>query len=428
MAEKKVLIITEVFFPEIGSGANRINNLMILLKEKGYKVDVLTSTPSYPNKEMYEDESFWDKDKEKALYENSNIFRVKPSKLVRTESFINRLNIYMVFLLKCILKIFQIRNKYDLIIATTPSVFNGILGVIAKYRFKAKYILDIRDLWPECLKNVGVFRKSKTALKAAYILEKHILRFPNALIINSNGFRPYLESIKCKKKIIFVPNSLTESELKDYKNIEEKAEKYDDFTVIYTGMIGLPQNIKSIIKAANQLRAYENIKFKIIGTGIQKKKVQELIKHYGIHNVSLSEPIPKVDIINEVSKCHVAIAHLRGDSAFDIVIPGKVIDYMGIGIPIIAGVEGYTAQVIKESKSGVIVKPDNYKAMAEEIKKMYISNENRVSYEKNGREYCENEFSWKKNINKVEDLIEEVLRGKLNEKESVYASMEPFHQ
>ncbi|MGL5352196.1 MAG: glycosyltransferase family 4 protein, partial [Clostridium sp.] len=311
MKKIKVLIITEVFFPEIGSGANRINNIVILLKKKGYSVDVLTSNPSYPNSEMYEDESFWDEAKKESIYKDSNIFRVKSSKVKKSENFFNRLYIYIVFLFNCILKLFKIQGKYNIVISTTPSIFNGVVGILAKYRLRAKYILDIRDLWPECLKNVGVFRKSKIALKLAYMLEKIILKFPDALIINSNGFRPYLEKSGFKRPIIFVPNSLTENELLDYRKMEENADKHKDFVVVYTGMIGLPQNIRTIVKVANQLRMYKDIKFKIIGTGIQKGKVLELIKHYGISNVTLYDPMPKIDVIKEVSKCSVAIAHLR---------------------------------------------------------------------------------------------------------------------
>lgn len=426
MAEKRVLIITEVFFPEIGSGANRINNIVMLLKKKGYKVDVLTSNPSYPNKEIYEDKSFWDEEKMKILYNDSTIYRVKECNVKRTENFITRLYIYLYFMFQSLLQVFKMKTSYDIVVSTIPSIFVGVIGIVAKLKLKAKYILDIRDLWPECLKNIGVFRKNKILLKFGYILERILLFFSDAVVVNSEGFIPYLKKIGYSKRIVFVPNGVTEDELENIKNIKNQAEKEEKFTVIYTGMLGLPQNVRSIVKAANQLRRYENIHFKIIGTGIQKDKVKELIEHYQIDNVSLYDPMPKEDVIKEISKADVAIAHLRGDSAFDLVIPGKMIDYMSIGIPIIAGVEGYTAEVLEKSKAGIVITPDDYGNMADKIKLLYRDKELCKEYADNGYKYCKETFLWQKNIVKIVSLIEEL--GGANEKEGMYVCVESLHK
>ena len=86
----KVLIVSEVFYPEIGSGANRMTNMTLKLKECGYKVDVITSIPKYPSKELYEDERFWNKEKEELLNEGSNIYRISPSKIKLTSNFFTR--------------------------------------------------------------------------------------------------------------------------------------------------------------------------------------------------------------------------------------------------------------------------------------------------------------------------------------------------
>lgn len=401
-----------MFFPEIGSGANRINNVLMLLKERGYEVDILTSNPSYPNAELYKDEKFWDKDKMNKLYEGSNIFRVKESKVKRTENFFTRLYIYLYFMFQSLFQVFKIKNKYDFVIATVPSIFVGVIGIVAKLRFRAKYILDIRDLWPECLKNVGVFRKHKILLKLGYILEKILLWFSDSLIINSNGFRKYLEKKGYKKHIAFIPNGVTQEEMQKIQETKRSLSKNEKFTVIYTGMLGLPQNVKSIVKAANHLRKCKEINFKIIGTGIQRNKVIELIEHYNIKNVELFDAMPKEMVLKEICKADIALVHLRGDSAFDLVIPGKMIDYMSIGIPIIAGIEGYTAEVLEESKAGIIIKPDDYLTMARQIQKLYKREKLCRNYALNGYKYCSENFLWNKNIEKLTNLMEDLVEPK----------------
>ena len=426
--KKKILIISEVFYPEIGSGANRISNLVVLLKKQGYSIDLLTSEPSYPNKDMYEDDGYRDLEKEREIYEDSKIHRVRASKAKRNSNFFTRLYIYITFFLKSIfLTVFR-RGKYDLVIATTPSPFCGLLGIISKVRFRCKYILDIRDLWPECIKNIGLFRRNEFILKIAYIFEEIVFKFTDAIIINSNGFKDYIIKKKYKKSIVFIPNGLQIKEIESYKRICQETNKHKKFTVIYTGMMGLPQNIISLVEVARSLRDFKDIEFKIIGTGTQKDKVLELIKHYNLKNIKVYDPMPKKRVVKELAKCHVAFAHLRNDSAFDLVLPGKVIDYMGIGIPIVAGVEGYTSKVISESNSGLVVEPDNYIKLSEAIMKIYKNRKLQEEYSNNGRDYCLNNFCVEKNFIKYVDLIEEVTRRNNYEKKNRGFRVESLHQ
>lgn len=425
--KKKILIISEVFYPEIGSGSNRITKLLIQLKKQGYNVDVLTSEPSYPNKDIYRKDGYKDIEKEKDIYKDSKIKRVRTSNIKRTSNFFLRLYIYINFFLKSVFSLIFRRDKYDVVIATIPSPFAGILGIIAKIRFGCKYILDIRDLWPECIKNIGLFRRNKFSLKISYKLEKIIFKFTDSIVINSDGFRNYLIQNNYKKKIVFIPNGLQIQEIEKYKEISRKSKKHKKFTVIYSGMIGLPQNIKSIVRVANHLRHINDIEFKIIGTGIQEGKVKELIEHYKLNNIKVYEPMPKNKVIEEVAKCHVGLVHLRKDSAFDLVMPGKIVDYMGIGIPIVAGVEGYADKIINESNSGIVIEPDDYVELSKAILKIYRSNELQKYYSNNGREYCLNSFCIEKNLAKYIDLIEEVIRRNEYGKKDRYVRMESLH-
>lgn len=426
--KKKILIISEVFYPEIGSGANRITKLVMILKKQGYLIDVVTSEPSYPNKEIYINDDYRDLEKEKELYENSRITRVKGSSIKRSANFFTRLYMYIFFLIKSVYSVIFRKSRYDMVIATIPSPFCAIVGIIAKFRFRCKFILDIRDLWPECLKNIGLFRKSKFMLKIAYIMEKIILKFSNSIIINSYGFREYLINKNYNKEIVFIPNGLQRYEIKKYSEIKNNINKNKKFTVIYTGIIGLPQNIKSIVKAARFLKHVNDLEFKIIGTGVEREKILKLIEEYELKNIKVYDPMPKNKIVEEVAKSHIALAHLRKDSAFDLVIPGKIIDYMGVGIPIVAGVEGYAAQVIKESNTGIVVEPDDYKSMAKAINKIYKDKKLQEVYTENCTKYCIDNFCTEDNFEKYTDLIESVIRRSDYVKEDRNVRMESFHE
>ncbi|RIM13933.1 glycosyltransferase WbuB, partial [Staphylococcus chromogenes] len=48
MKSKKLLIITQNFYPELGSAANRMKMLFRHFTEENVKTHVLTTYPSYP--------------------------------------------------------------------------------------------------------------------------------------------------------------------------------------------------------------------------------------------------------------------------------------------------------------------------------------------------------------------------------------------
>lgn len=424
---KKILVLSEVFYPEIGSGSNRLTNLVIFLKSKGNMVDIITSEPSYPDKSLYESDEYKSEEIEKRLYKNSKITRIKGSKLKPTANFMKRLYIYIYFLTKCIWSVILNKSKYDVVISTTPSIFMGILGYVAKKKFKAKYIIDIRDLWPECIKNIGIFKRNKFALKIAYKLEKKILNTTDAVVVNSMAYKIYLENLGYIKPVRFIPNGLTNSENNSIKDLYIKTEKNKDFTVIYTGLIGIAQNVKSIIKVANYLRKFESIKFKIIGTGVEKENVIRLIKHYKLKNIEIVSPMPKSEVMKEIARSHIAIAHLRKDSAFDLALPGKLIDYMAIGIPIVAGIEGYSASILMKSQAGIAVEPDNCKKIANAILHMYSDKGLRDYCAIRGKNYCYSNFRLDINFLTYVELIEGLLGREVDEKESMHVCMESLH-
>ncbi|MGL4740590.1 MAG: glycosyltransferase family 4 protein [Sarcina sp.] len=412
MKKIKILIISEVFYPEIGSGAYRVTNLFKYLKKLGYEVDILTSVPNYPDRKLYEQKKFWNKHFEKVLIGTSNLYRVKQSKIKISSNFFKRLYIYILFLLRSIKKILFIKNEYDLVFVTVPSIFIGFLGIIAKYKFKAKMILDIRDLWPECLKGIGVFKNIKGALRIGYFLEKFLLKYPDSIIINSDAFRTYLKDLNLMQQIYYIPNGLTKYDLRNNKELLETEVEDKKLTIIYTGLIGLAQNIRSIVKSANLLKYNKNIEFKIIGTGVQVEKVQELIDYYKLSNIKILLPMTKEKVLAEVARSSITILNLRGDSGFDLVMPGKLVDYMSMGKPIIAGVDGYTKAIIEESACGIVVNPDDYKAMAQAIAILYRNEDLKTFLGENGFKYCIDKFLWDKNIKKVDEVIKITLGDK----------------
>src|SRR5437868_1562994 len=115
---RKVLLISQCFYPDIGSSGNRMKNIFKLLVERGYEVEVITTETSYPNKKLYEDEMFWNDDF--LNKHTSSIKRVRVANRKYARSVWNRLMYYLEMMFKMIFYVIQKRSRFDIVFVSSP--------------------------------------------------------------------------------------------------------------------------------------------------------------------------------------------------------------------------------------------------------------------------------------------------------------------
>ncbi|WP_419882832.1 glycosyltransferase family 4 protein [Peribacillus sp. B-H-3] len=397
---KSVLMIVQNFYPEIGSAGNRLKNVYLNLKQNGYDVTVLTMKPSYPNQSLYQDEQFWDeKDIEK------DIVRLQPGKIKSyTSSKWNRLFHYMETMILFIWKVMTLKKKYDYVFVSTPPIFPSVAGMIAKKKMKAALITDVRDLWPESLIGVGVFA-NKRILKLAYYFEKMLYQYSDKIIINSPGFREYILSKGVgDNNIQFIPNSLTAEEFDIRKTLPPLSEKR--IKVIYTGNIGLAQDVSKLIEVAEKLKSHTFMEFTIIGYGFRKKEIEEAILKKGLRNIKLIDARNRRVTLQEISSSHIAYVSLVEKDVFHKVLPGKIIDYMCVGKPIVGDVAGRAQEIIGEAQCGLVAEERNVEQICRHILTLAENKQLRKAYGENGYQYAKQHFQWNQNIQGLLNILE----------------------
>jgi glycosyltransferase involved in cell wall biosynthesis len=397
---KSILMIVQNFYPEIGSAANRLKNVYIQLKQSGYEVTVLTMNPSYPNQNLYEDGQFWDEEDIE-----QDVIRITPSRVKSyTSSVWLRLFHYLETMFLFIITIFRLKKKYEYIFISTPPIFPTVAGLLAKRKMKAKLITDVRDLWPESLLGVGVFTNKKV-LNLAYWFEKKLYLASDQIIVNSPIYREYIKAKGVNEQNIrFIPNSLTIEELNLAINRPILPE--GKLKVIYTGNIGLAQDILKLLEVAECLQVYRNIEFVIIGYGFRKNEVEAKIKAKGLTNIKLIQAKNRKLTLKEISTAHIAYVSLVEKSVFDKVLPGKIIDYMCVGKPIVADVSGFAAEIIQKVNCGLIAENRSVEEIASHIITLAT---NRALLDKlglNGYQYAKEHFCWNNNIEGLRHILE----------------------
>jgi len=172
---KKVILISYNYYPEL-TGIGKYNTeLCEYLVIKGYEVKVITGYPYYPNWELQKGyKNNWFKTE---IYNGVEILRCPfyiPKNPTGAKRMLLDLSFYLSSLICTLLQIVK-RNKYDLIIAVSPSFFNGFNGILLKlFNKKAKLIYHVQDLQIDAAIELGII-KNATLKKILVSLEKYIL-------------------------------------------------------------------------------------------------------------------------------------------------------------------------------------------------------------------------------------------------------------
>ena len=308
------------------------------------------------------------------------------------------------------------QEKPDIIFASSVHPLTWISGYLLSKRYKAKFIAETRDLWPETLVAMGQTTKNSIPAKILYKLEKFIYKKADKLIFTFPGGKDYVESIGLdNSKVRYINNGIDIEEF----NYNKENYIYDDvdldeegvFKVLYTGSMGQANELSYLIRAAEKVekRGIENIKFILFGDGYQREELEQYVKDNKINNIIFKGKVEKKYIPNILSKSDLNVFTGKHIYLYKYGLSlNKMFEYFGSGKPTLSNIEcGY--DIIEEYNCGITVKGGSAEALAEGILKFY--NMPKEEYQK----YCENarkaaeDFDFKVLTDKLEDIILELL-------------------
>jgi len=264
-------------------------------------------------------------------------------------------------------------HKPDVIIVSSLSLLSVVSGLILSKRYKAKFILEIRDIWPLSIIELGHYSKWHPFILFLSWVEK--LGYKKADVIV--GTMPNLEEhvknkIKSYKKVVCVPQGIN---LDFYKNKSFLSDHFMDevftkikgkFIVAYIGTINPNNPIDLLLEAAEILKKRTDIFFLILGDGSRRNFLK--VKYSNLNNVKFIDPINKSLVNHFLQNVSVCFDSLDSSIAKYGLSRNKWIDYMYAAKPIICSFSGFQS-MINEVNAGSFVPYGDAKALAMEIEK-----------------------------------------------------------
>lgn len=271
-------------------------------------------------------------------------------------------------------KLFQLNKntlvKPDIVIVSSLSLLTIISGIRFKRKYKSRFILEIRDIWPLTIIQLGNYRKWNPFVLLLSWIERIGYKQADVIVGTMPNLSEHVKNIIGENgKCYFIPQGLDTS-LYDFKDtldydLFDNIIPTNKFIIGYAGSIGHSNALETLIDCAFLLHADKKIHFVVIGDGDLLDNIKEQTKN--LKNITFIPKVARQKIQMLLTKCNILYDSVRKIGLYQYGLSrNKWIDYMYAGKPIIASFKGYKS-MINEANCGTFIEPENTKALVETI-------------------------------------------------------------
>jgi len=359
---KKILIVTEFFYPE----EFKINDVALSWKDNGYDVDVLTLAPTYPLGKVFS--GYKNGFLSKSKWQGITVYRVHATIGYKSSTFKKILKYLNFMIFGSIVALF-IGKKYDYVFGFNASALTSMLpAVLIRKLYKKPVTLWAQDIWPDSVYAYGL-KKTKILSFCLNVFVKFMYFNIDNIAISGKGFESKLKPYaKDGLSFNYLPNWA------DNLDMNLSAASFGDVSKVhftFAGNVGRVQNLENIIQAFNGLsnEYAKKSQLNVIGDGSALADLKILNKK---DNVVFHGKKPRDEMARYYKASDFLIVSLIDEPIFSVTVPAKTQTYIDAKKPILAIINGDTADIIKDNNLGFFANPSD----VESIKNVFIKSIN----------------------------------------------------
>lgn len=319
-----------------------------------------------------------------------------------TQSFMRRVATFMAYAFRSLR--YALFDKYDIVFASSTPLTVAIPGIAAKLLRRKTFVFEVRDLWPELPREMGVIT-NKPVLAMMGFLEWAAYRSADRLVALAPGIAEGIERLGISKdRIAMIPNG---SDLEIFRRANQETREAvratlpnieaEDLVAVYAGSHGIANGLHRLVDVAEVLqgRGQRGIKIAMVGEGRLKDFLIARAESLGLENCVFLPTVDKREVARLIASCDVGLMVLANVPAFYRgTSPNKFFDYIAAGLPVVNNYPGWLASLIGENHCGIAVEPDNAERFADVLVALQKNKLMRDEMGRNSRLLAEREFDW----------------------------------
>ncbi|WP_179862180.1 glycosyltransferase family 4 protein [Longibacter salinarum] len=408
----RVLLLSQYFPPETGGTSNRMLSVAQGFQRNGHEVVVVAEKPNHPEgiiRPEYRGGLF-----EEREYEGIPVIytwvRARPEK-----TFISRILFYVSFMITSVLGALKARGSFDVVIASSPPLFVGLSGWAAARLKGARFVFDVRDIWPEVAVAMGELT-NPVMIRVAEEIEAFIYSQADGITAVTDSFCEHISRVVGSgtptQRVMngTVPDVFDRPEAR--KPMREALGVEDDtFVVAYAGNVGLAQGLPHIINAADHLADRDDIEIHIVGSGPVKEELVTLAREKERGNVRFFDRVPLEEAAAHMAASDALLVPLGDNPIYRQFIPSKLFDSMAAGRPVLLSVDGEARDLLDEANAGLSYPAENAHALADAICELADDRERAKDMGQAGRQFSRSECTRREQADRLVNFVEQIVAG-----------------
>jgi colanic acid biosynthesis glycosyl transferase WcaI len=257
----------------------------------------------------------------------------------------------------------------DVIVAETDPPLLGALAAVLKRRWGCRLVYNVRDLYPD-------IAEVTDGVRSPFLLD--LLRRGNdyayeradlIVTLGRDMARRIVDKGVPTEKVVVVPDWVDCGRIGPLASNPFRRGFGNKFVVMYSGNIGLSQQLELVLEAAGRLRDDDRILFALIGEGARKNWLEERARAMGLKNVRFLPYQPLENLGESLSAADLHLIPLAPGVA-GCLVPSKIYGILAAGRPFIAMMEdsAEVAQIARDNAVGFVVRPGDVDALVGAIR------------------------------------------------------------
>lgn len=301
--------------------------------------------------------------------------------------------------------------KPQVVLGSSPHPFAAIAARRIAKRFGVPFVLEVRDLWPDSLIKVAGVSPYHPIVLVLRLVERSLYRSASAIVTLLPNAAPYIIARGGRREgIVWIPNGV------DFgiagQAMAPRPTEGRNLRVTYAGTMGRANAMDSLLDtAAHVARELPAVRFRFIGDGPERPRLEERARREGVLNVTFDDPVSKTEVFDVLRDADILLVTTRKLDLYEHGLSfNKLFDYLAVGRPIVFGASCPMNPVL-EADAGAVVTPEDSSAMARAI----ISLASKSEFERHemgmrGRRYAEQHHDMRILAERMGDTFRRITR------------------
>lgn len=255
--------------------------------------------------------------------------------------------------------------KCDAVIIGYPAHLDVLIFyTIFKFKGVPLFFNPLVSLYDTFIYDRRTFKEGSMLAKLIFFIDKLAFSLPEKVFIDTAAHRDFLSEFfgVSKDRFTVVPVGALEPFFND-----EEVEKTGYFQILYCGKYIPLHSVETIVKAAKLLKTEKEIKFKLIGTGQEYRKIRKIVADEHIDNIEFVEWMNPEEVAKEIKRSHIVLGIFKRGGKASRVVPNKVFDALAAGAVVVTEDSEAVREFFRDGRQLFLVEPENPEKLAEKI-------------------------------------------------------------